>query len=229
MLDHPQLPCLYTAFRLGVDCYMVMDYVDGVPLDQVLADRQLARTEAVAIADSLCAVIAYLHSQRPPIIHADIKPSNVMCVRGRVVLLDLGLARPRDPASYDGEPIGTLPYAPPEQRHGAPLDERSDTYALGVLLQELFDMSCGPALGCTLARATAPTPRDRFATVRHLQRALHATAEQRPNGTPLRQLLPNVESAVSLFVVLLLIALLFLLLGSQSPVQEPGALISMLI
>jgi serine/threonine protein kinase len=223
-LRHPQIPRLRTAFRAGRDCYIVMDYVDGVPLDQVLAGGPLARVEALAIADSLCDVVAYLHRQRPPIIHADIKPSNVMCVGRRVVLLDLGLARPRDPATYDAEPIGTLPYAPPEQRCGAPLDERSDIYALVVLLQKLFDTTHDTARHRAIARATALDPRDRFASVQQLRRALHATVDPQSKGAPPCQLLPDFESAVSLFVVFLLIALLFLLLGSHPPAEGSGAL-----
>jgi serine/threonine protein kinase len=174
-LHHPQLPRLRAAFQRDDDYYMVMDYVDGITLDAVMDRGPISLALALAIADDLCDVLAYLHRQHSPIIHADIKPSNVMLAAGgRIVLLDLGLARRRDSWQVDDTPIGTLPYAPPEQRRGAPLDERSDLYALGVLLQEILGSAANhPTLRAALYGATAPLPDDRYATVRQFQRTLH--------------------------------------------------------
>lgn len=168
-LRHPQIPRLLAAFHDRSSAFLVMEYIAGITLEQRLSQDAVPLIEALAITNDLCRVIGYLHRQMPPIIHADIKPGNIMLGEdGRVVLLDYGLARPRDPQDWIDLPAGTPGYAPPEQWRGEPLDQRSDIYALGWVLREIFGESPTPAIQQALARATAPEAGERFATVAQL-------------------------------------------------------------
>ncbi len=97
----------------------------------------------LAWADQLCDVLAYLHGQKPPIIYRDVKPANVMVVEGSdtVKLIDFGIARFfKAGQSRDTIEFGTDGYAPPEQYGQAQTDERSDVYALGVMLHQLLTL-----------------------------------------------------------------------------------------
>jgi serine/threonine protein kinase len=222
-LNHPQIPRLRAAFRRGDDYYIVMDYIAGIALDQLMDRGPISPEIAFAITDGLCDVISYLHHQRPPIIHADMKPSNVILANnGQVVLLDFGLARPRNLAHWDDEPIGSLPYAPPEQRRGEPLDERSDLYALGVLLTELLDSVASRSFVRTaLEGATAPYRADRFATIRQFQRALHREYAMRV--APSRRMMCWIPDLWTVWTLLILIVTLstFLLLFGPTRISAP--------
>lgn len=215
-LRHPQIPRLRAAFRRGDDYYIVMDYIAGISLDQLMSRGPISPEIAFAIADGLCDVISFLHHQRPPIIHADIKPSNVILANnGQVVLLDFGLARPRDPLQWEDEPIGSLPYAPPEQRRGEPLDEQSDLYALGVLLTELLDPVASYSFVRTaLEGATAPHRADRFATIRQFQRVLHRKRAMpvAPNGHMMCWV-PDLWTVWTLLILIVTLSMFLLLFG----------------
>lgn len=186
-LRHPQLPRLRGAFRFGKAHFIVMAYVAGRRLDELIEDGIPDLKTALAIAEQLCAAVAFLHSQPCPVIHADLKPENVIVTPdGRVVVIDLGLSRPVTPRQWDEEPAGTLPYAPREQRRGEPLDERSDIYALGVTLDELFAATPGGTVAASVvARATALARSDRYGNVGQLARSLRAAC------TPMRRREPS--------------------------------------
>jgi eukaryotic-like serine/threonine-protein kinase len=171
-LQHPQLPRLCAAFQEHDDCYLVTDYVAGCSLDQLLAEGSVTPELAWRVAASLCDAVAALHGQEPPLIHADIKPNNVIVgPHGRVTLLDLGLARRRGDEPL-AEVMGTPPYTPPEQWAGRPIDERADIYALGKLLEELFEAAGVRSMRRMLARSTAPAPAERLGSVGRLRCAL---------------------------------------------------------
>jgi serine/threonine-protein kinase len=127
----------------GSSPYLVMDFVAGGTLRQLLERGRLAPPRAVAIARQLLAGVAHAHAQG--IIHRDLKPENLMLgdsagLADHVRILDFGLAKLRDgPAMTSGLAIGTPSYMSPEQA-GAPgdIDGRTDIYALGVLLFEML-------------------------------------------------------------------------------------------
>jgi len=182
--DHMQVPELYAVFHECGDYYMITQYIAGTPLDQLLEGGGLTHALGLAICASLCDAVEALH--RRAIVHADLKPCNIIVLAsGRVALVDFGLARRRgEPAAID-EAMGTPPYSPPEQWAGEPLDERSDLYALGRVLEELFTVVCCPALRKAVQPALAKAPTSRFATVAQLRQALaaayaeeHAQAER---------------------------------------------------
>lgn len=143
-LHHPNLPALLTAFDERGHYYVVLGYIEGNDLtDYIRVVRQ--KNEAIPLARlmewllSICDGVAFLHSQRPPIIHRDIKPDNIRITPGgTAILVDLGNAK----TAADGARTlffirhqGTPGYAPLEQYPGGSgTDERSDIYALGGTL-----------------------------------------------------------------------------------------------
>jgi serine/threonine protein kinase/class 3 adenylate cyclase len=124
--------------------YMVMEFIDGQPLDQVSGQRQA--TGGWQLADVLQAIsdvgyaLAYAHKQE--MIHRDIKPSNIMwagTVDDRYILTDFGLAKLLTGQNFTatGTVMGTPAYMSPEQCQGAAGDARTDIYSLGIVLYEL--------------------------------------------------------------------------------------------
>jgi hypothetical protein len=134
-LKHPAIPAITDRFDDQNRHYLVMEYVEGRNLEEELAARggPLPEGLIIDVARQLCDVLAYLHGLTPPIIYRDMKPSNVMLTpRGRVVLVDFGIAR-LFKTSRKGTMIGTLGFAPPEQYQGL-VDPRSDLYSLAATL-----------------------------------------------------------------------------------------------
>ncbi|HEY0752781.1 MAG TPA: protein kinase [Ktedonobacteraceae bacterium] len=143
-LHHPNLPAFLSAFDENGRYYVILGYIEGNDLtDYLRVVRQ--KNEPLPIARlmewllSICDAVAFLHSQRPPIIHRDIKPDNIRITpNGTAILVDLGNAK----TAADGARTlffirhqGTPGYAPLEQYPGGTgTDERSDVYALGGTL-----------------------------------------------------------------------------------------------
>jgi len=149
-LDHPALPKVSDHFeRDGVD-FLVMDFVAGPDLRQVVDEARaagefLAESTVLAWAEQLLDAVAYLHSQDPPVLHRDIKPANIKLVDGeRVKLVDFGLVKPLDPQDPRtltvARGVGSLPYTPLEQYAGdtGHTDARTDVYAVGATLYHLL-------------------------------------------------------------------------------------------
>ena len=138
-LHHPNLPRIYDAFSEYGRSYLVMDYIDGKTLLQLLKNagkRPLPVAQVLDYATQLCDVLAYLHAQNPPIIFRDLKPTNVMVTEnGHVVLIDFGIARFfKEGQAQDTVYLGSPGYAPPEQHGVSQTNPRSDLYALGATL-----------------------------------------------------------------------------------------------
>src|SRR2546425_6334698 len=138
-LSHPNLPRIYDAFNERGRSYLVMDFIDGKTLYQLLKEsgnRPLPILQVLDYASQLCDVLAYLHQQRPPIIFRDLKPTNVMVTpNGHVYLIDFGIARFfKEGQEQDTVFLGSPGYAPPEQHGTAQTNPRSDLYSLGATL-----------------------------------------------------------------------------------------------
>jgi len=138
-LAHPNLPHVYDAFNEQGRSYLVMDFIVGKTLAQLLREaggQPLPIATVVSYAMQLCNVLIYLHQQRPQIIFRDLKPSNVMVTAsGQVFLIDFGIARFfKEGQQQDTVFLGSPGYAPPEQHGTSQTNPRSDLYSLGVTL-----------------------------------------------------------------------------------------------
>ena len=139
-LDHPALPRIVDIIDNGVTIYVVMDYIEGESLDKILAEYGAQPEETVIVwAKQICDALAYLHSQKPPIIYRDMKPANVMLKpEGNIKIIDFGIAREyKEQSLSDTTVLGTKGYAPPEQYSGQ-TDPRSDIFALGMTMHHLL-------------------------------------------------------------------------------------------
>ncbi|BCL79511.1 protein kinase [Ktedonobacteria bacterium brp13] len=151
-LNHQHLPRIYDHFTDPDHWYLVMQFIEGVTLEYSLKDsknsttstmqgsRRLPLDEILDIALQLCDVLQYLHTQTPPIIYRDLKPSNIICSpRGQLYLIDFGIARYyKEGKRKDTIPLGSPGYAAPEQYGKAQTTPRADIYSLGVLLHQLL-------------------------------------------------------------------------------------------
>ncbi|MEW6031976.1 MAG: serine/threonine-protein kinase [Bacillota bacterium] len=142
-LNHPNLPKVYDFFEQDGKHYLVMDFVRGKTLKQVVLERgALGEDEALDYALQICDIMTYLHRRAERrIIHRDLKPSNLMLTHaGQVKLLDFGIARVPD-SRLPGNLLHayTEDYASPEQKENRPTDQRSDIYSFGVTLRSLLE------------------------------------------------------------------------------------------
>jgi tetratricopeptide (TPR) repeat protein len=145
-LSHPNIVAVYESRALHDGrIAIVMEFVDGVPLDQWIVPGETPQTRQRAVLTAFVAIAqAVHHSHLNGVIHRDLKPDNILITSaGRPVVLDFGIARLREQRTTStGEFAGTPAYASPEQVSGQPdrVDALTDIYSLGVLLYKLL---CG--------------------------------------------------------------------------------------
>ena len=201
-LNHPNLARVWDHFRVGDNAYLIMDYIEGQTLQEILDQTAGFLPEAAVQrwAGQLCDVLDYLHRQHPPIIFRDLKPSNVMLDRSDTVkLIDFGIVRHfKAGQTADTVSMGTPGYAPLEQHGQGQTDARSDIYALGATLYHLVtrhepepaparvlpgqpdplqparvhNPKTRPATEAALAKAMAVDPVQRFRSTLEMKRAL---------------------------------------------------------
>ena len=155
-LSHPNIVTIHDFGQADGLFYLVMEFVDGVSLGQLLKAGRVAPREALAIVPQVCDALQFAHDHG--IVHRDIKPENVLLDRrGRVKVADFGLAKliGEDPSSSlspsegeragergaltEGKIMGTPSYMAPEQaEHPAEVDHRADIYALGVVFYQML-------------------------------------------------------------------------------------------
>jgi beta-lactam-binding protein with PASTA domain/predicted Ser/Thr protein kinase len=138
-LSHPNIVSIYDRGEAEGTYYIAMEFLDGRSLKELIVSRGPAPV-AVAIdyARQILAALRFAH--RNGIVHRDIKPHNVLVDdEGRVKVTDFGIARAGTSQMTEaGSIIGTAQYLSPEQARGAPVDQRSDLYSLGIVLYELL-------------------------------------------------------------------------------------------
>jgi serine/threonine-protein kinase len=148
-LDHPGCVRILDHGREADRQYIAMELLEGPTLAGVLADEgQLAIPRAIAITRDLVRALAHAHARG--VLHRDLKPENIILVARGAVIIDFGLAALHDaaPLTRDGMCIGSPSYLAPERLRGAPHDERSDLYAVGVILYEML-AGLKPFVGAT--------------------------------------------------------------------------------
>ena len=136
MLGHPNIVTVFDFESDGTYAYLVMEYVDGLNLAELLARVEggtLTYDECAHILQSVSRALAFAHENR--VLHLDIKPTNIMIDRqGIVKLADFGMSTLASAAGYGDARGGTVGYMPPEQIEGRLVDERSDVFSLAVVI-----------------------------------------------------------------------------------------------
>lgn len=196
-LNHSGLPKIVDILTTPESYLIVMEYIEGISLDKVLAQRGVcSQADVVNWGCQLCDVLHYLHSQSPSIIYRDMKPANVMLKpNGQIVLIDFGMAREfNHNNNHDTALLGTHGYAAPEQYGGnRQSDARTDIYSLGVTLYHLvtghdpclppyglqslsaINSNLSPRLDCIIKKCTELKPDLRFQSAAELKYNLSAS------------------------------------------------------
>lgn len=135
MLSHPNIVTVLDFEADGAFAYLVMEFVDGLNLAELLArveGGRLTPEECAHLVESVARALAYAHENR--VLHLDIKPTNILIDRqGTVKLADFGMATLSSAAGYGDARGGTVGYMPPEQIEGMLVDERTDVFSLAVV------------------------------------------------------------------------------------------------
>lgn len=192
-LSHPALPGIVDFFEEGEDVCLVMEYVEGITLEQYL--RKFGKVEAsraVKWAVELSEVLQYLHACNPPVIYRDLKPANIMIQPdGKLKLIDFGAAFVTA-YGQDREQMmmGTPGYSAPEQWQSGSAGKASDIYGLGAVLHEMltgisprqllterrpvreYDKSLSKELEKVIIICTRRRPGERYQSMEQLREAL---------------------------------------------------------
>ncbi|HLX70326.1 MAG TPA: protein kinase [Verrucomicrobiae bacterium] len=142
-LHHPNIVAIHEFGETGGNFYLLMEFVDGLTLRQMLQKRKLSPEEALAIVPKICEALQYAHQQG--VVHRDIKPENILLDKtGQVKIADFGIAKmmgeqPQAGLTQEKQVMGTPHYMAPEQvERPKTVDHRADIYSLGVVLYEML-------------------------------------------------------------------------------------------
>src|SRR5947209_5498910 len=139
MLQHPNIVIVYDLGDQDGNPYLVMEYLEGEPLDKMIATkRELSMVEKLGFIIQCCTGLNYAHQRG--IVHRDIKPANLMVLKnGDCKIVDFGIARVGDNSlTRTGQVVGTITYMSPEQINAQVVDGRTDIFSAGVMLYELL-------------------------------------------------------------------------------------------
>lgn len=190
-LDHEGLPEFSGEYENEKMLCVVRTFSPGKPLDRLVREKRLTGKQSICIAVQLCDILTYLHEQKPPIIHRDIKPQNIIVdEQGKITLIDFGISRTYQESSReDTLCFGTRYYAAPEQYGFSQTDCRSDIFSLGVLLcwlltgnvevQEAKKDLPDFRLANIITKCTAFAPKDRYKNASQVRDALTGRSTRR--------------------------------------------------
>jgi formylglycine-generating enzyme required for sulfatase activity/predicted Ser/Thr protein kinase len=236
-LAHPHVVEVYDMGQRGPYLYILMEFVEGRSLREVIRDRSVGPAEALRMAVSLCSALECAHAQG--IVHRDLKPDNVLVTTdGRIKLLDFGLVKLTEDSRLDrftlteiNLRIGTPHYMAPEQMSCAgEIDHRVDVYAMGVLLYEMLAgelpvldykppsqrAAVDPRMDRVVLRAIREAPHERYQSAADLRRDIEHIAR-----TP-RQRAVVAAAVVAVFLVLGAAGFLWHRAANADPAPPPG-------
>jgi tRNA A-37 threonylcarbamoyl transferase component Bud32 len=199
-LDHRGIVGIHDFGRTGAFFFLVMEFVDGASLRDLLVHGRLAARDVLAFVPQLCDALQYAHDHR--VVHRDIKPENILIDQeGRVRIADFGLAKllGTEPSAVGltqtRQGVGTPHYMAPEQVHAAAtVDHRADLYSLGVVLYEMLtgELPIGrfqaPSVKAKAPRGFDPVvmkslendPAERYQQAHDVKRDVEAAGEAAP-------------------------------------------------
>lgn len=199
-LYHPVLPHIWQVWAEEGYVCVLMDYVEGTPLDKLLREQGAQPQErAVEWMKQICKAVIYLHSFQPPMIYRDMKPGNIVLQPdGSVKLIDFGAVKVLSALTgRDAIPLGTPGYAAPEQygKRGRS-NVRTDVYSLGVTMYHLvtghnpgeppyetwpirkWNRGLSPELERIILKCTSKNPRRRYGDCKKLLQDLEHYQEK---------------------------------------------------
>jgi serine/threonine-protein kinase len=226
-ISHPNVVQVHDWGQENDSYYMVMEYVRGKNLRQILSASPAGRLyprQAAQVTGQVLGALAAAHAKG--VVHRDVKPENVMVATdGRVKVADFGIARALERAALTGGMLGTVAYVAPEQARGERVDQRADLYSTGCMLYELLTGSLPfegdaakvlqehlngrvsppsalmPSLSSELDRivlkATAPAREDRYQSAMEMRKDLAAVISSLPDAPPLSDLTSEFTSEAS--------------------------------
>ena len=175
-LNHAGIARLFDGGQLDDGSpYIIMEYVDGVPVTQWVADNDLGLDQRLRLFMQVCEAIGHAHQHL--IVHRDITPSNVLVNRdGTVKVIDFGIAKPQTDVSAENDTgtnaksLASMSFTPgfaaPERSRGAGANTLSDVYSLGKLLEAMLEgLELPGDLRSIIDKATQAEPGARYATV----------------------------------------------------------------
>ncbi|MGJ8642292.1 MAG: serine/threonine protein kinase [Luteolibacter sp.] len=205
VLNHPNIVTVHDYGETEGLYYIVMEYVDGINLRDLLRDGKMESAQALNIVPPICEALQYAHEKG--IVHRDIKPENLLIDRdGRVKIADFGIA---SLVGATGEKSGTPPYMAPEQANTGKVDHRADIYALGVVLYEMLtgDRPSSPLnlpsqkvqldirVDDIVLRALSKEPERRYRTAQDFQTMVETVTPKQPTTSTSRDQPPSLPSA----------------------------------
>ncbi|MCD7818727.1 MAG: serine/threonine protein kinase, partial [Lachnospiraceae bacterium] len=232
-LNHPSLPRIIDVLEQDGYLWLIMDYIYGQPLDHIAAEG-MTEPQIWSVARQLSQVLIYLHTRKEPILHLDVKPTNIL-IRpdDSLVLIDFGTSIRGHPDSKDYCGYGTRGFAAPEQFiSGCSIDARADIYGVGAVLYYCCygkaplkqktgksRKAYGRQLKRVIKRCLAESPEKRFRDSRELYKEICCAEEKTKKASG--QLLKCIA-------IIVLTVFIFISLGAaQKEEQEYRRLLDM--
>jgi cytochrome c-type biogenesis protein CcmH/NrfG/predicted Ser/Thr protein kinase len=239
-LNHPNIVTVHDFGEAGRHCYLLMEFVDGLSLRQLLQSGTMKPEQALTIVPKICEALQYAHEQG--IVHRDIKPENILLDKqGRVKIADFGIAKmlgvDTGQSTLTGakEVMGTPHYMAPEQiEKPMEVDHRADIYSLGVVFYEMLTgelplgkfqppSSCARALQMdvrldeVVLRALAKEPERRYQQAHALKTEVETIATDRSHPVSIQERKKNMNTNkllwIGLSIVAVCVALFVIALG----------------